>query len=232
MADTTSYFEARGISPSFYADYKLPAYMLGPLGDNKGIEILDFGCGYGQNIAAIKKLGFSNIRGYDVEPAAIDFCQKNNINIIDGRIKSVENIEQRYDLIIATHVLEHIPKNEIINTLRNLRHLLNDGGIVFISVPNAQSHTGCYWMFEDFTHQTLFTAGSLIYVLKQAGFGDLQLHDRDCLVGGSIWKNSIRKFFLSIYRENNLFWNKITASSYHNPSPIVNSYEIKMIAEK
>jgi cyclopropane fatty-acyl-phospholipid synthase-like methyltransferase len=234
MTDSSweGYFDARGVSPSYYADYRVPEYILEPLGHNKSIKILDFGCGLGQNILALRKLGFGNICGYDIEPAAIEFCKKNGIDIIDGHLTSVDKIQDRYDVIIATHVLEHLPKNEVIDVLTNLRSLLNDHGLIFISVPNAQSNTGCYWMYEDFTHQTLFTAGSLIFVLKRAGFSEPCLHDPDCLIGGSKWKNLIRKFFLLIYRANNKFWNKVTASSYHDPSPIVNSYEIKMIAKK
>ncbi len=50
-------------------------------------------------------------------------------------------------------------------------------------MPNAQSHTGCYWAYEDFTHNTLFTAGSLLYVLKMAGFAHIEIIDKDALVG-------------------------------------------------
>ena len=109
---------------------------------------------------------------------------------------------------------------------------LKENGRLFIAVPNAQSNTGCYWRYEDFTHHTLFTAGSLLFVLRQAGYSKMQIYDKDCLLGLDGWKKIIRKILLSLYRSNNKFWNKVTASSYHSPSPVVNSYEIKMIAEK
>ena len=226
------YFDSRGVNASYYDGYSLPRYMVPLLGQDKSINILDFGCGFGQNILAIKKLGFSNIQGFDIEPAAIDFCKTSGIDIFDGRLQPIDKLPEGFDIVIATHILEHIPKHEIIGTLKSLRRILKEGGFIFISVPNAQSNTGCYWMYEDFTHHTIFTAGSLLYVLRQSGFADLQLHDRDCLIGGARWKNAVRQAFLFIYRANNRFWNKVTSSSYHAPSPIVNSYEIKMIARK
>lgn len=41
-------------------------------------------------------------------------------------------------------------------------------------MPNAQSNTDCYWAYEDFTHYTLFIAGSLLYVLREAGFTNIE----------------------------------------------------------
>ncbi|MGB9794567.1 hypothetical protein [Caldisericum exile] len=68
MEKKVSYFEARKISPEFYADYKLPHYLKIRLPSDKDAKILDFGCGFGQipkdriipvlkNIRAILKSG-------------------------------------------------------------------------------------------------------------------------------------------------------------------------------
>lgn len=35
---------------------------------------------------------------------------------------------------------------------------------------------------------------------------------------------------MMVYRLNKLFWNKVTASSYHYSSPQIFTYEIKAIA--
>jgi len=62
-------------------------------------------------------------------------------------------------------------------------------------VPNAQSPVGCYWAYEDFTHTTLFTAGSLYYVLKMAGFKEITFVDPLCIEGLPLWKKMVRKTF-------------------------------------
>ena len=228
----SNYFANRGVSAATYDTFTLPKYLIDVFDKDVDVSILDFGCGFGQNLKALYHIGFNDLTGYDIEPNAIKFCIENNINVIDGRAVNLKAVSKRFDFIIATHVLEHIPKNLIIETLRELRNLLSDNGKIFVAVPNAQSNTSCYWRYEDFTHTTLFTAGSLFYVLREAGYTDIELRDKDCLAGLLGFKRVFKKLLLKTYRANNTFWNRVTSSSYHQPSPVVNSYEIKMLAKK
>ena len=98
---------------------------------------------------------------------------------------------------------------------------------MLIAVPNAQSNTGSYWAYEDWTHTVLFTTGSLFYVLRAAGFANIEFIDIDCTLEISKIKALIRIFFLIIYKTQIRFWNIITGSSYHQPSLEIFSYEIK-----
>lgn len=140
--------------------------------------------------------------------------------------------QEKFDLIITTHVLEHLPKELVIPVLKHFReNLLAQDGKLFAAVPNAQSHTSCYWAYEDWTHNTLFTAGSLLYVLKMAGFKSVEIVDKDALAGSKGYKRFIRKIFLKYYALRIKFWNKITNSSFHAPSPQVFSYELKALAQ-
>ena len=101
-----------------------------------------------------------------------------------------------------------------------------------LMVPNAQSNTDCYWMFEDFTHTTLFTAGSVLFVLKAAGFKTIEFLDKDGVVSAGSWYGKlIRRVFLKIYDLNKLFWNKITLSAYYKFSPRIYTYELKALAK-
>ena len=238
----TDYFEARGVSAEFYKDSKLPAYykeILENLPQNA--RILDFGCGFGQNLFAIKNKRFEwkmgggskdfRLVGIDINPNAIDFVKSLDIEAI-----LIEDIfsfkpKERFDLIITTHTLEHLPKENLINILKYFREfLLKENGAIFVAVPNAQSFTGCYWAYEDFTHHTLFTAGSLIYVLKMSGFKSVEIIDKDALAGSKGIKKWIKKIFLKFYKLHIKFWCKMTNSAFHAPSPQVFSYEIKALA--
>ncbi|RDU65571.1 hypothetical protein CQA44_00925 [Helicobacter sp. MIT 14-3879] len=141
--------------------------------------------------------------------------------------------KERFDLVITTHVLEHIPKDKLISVLRHFKeHILTPNGKIFVAVPNAQSNTGCYWRYEDFTHYTLFSAGSLIYVFKMAGFSNVEIIDKDALVGSRGLKRVFKQIFLKLYKLNFKFWNLVTNSSFHAPSPQVFSYEVKALASK
>ncbi len=230
MANYNNYFGDRNISPASYSDYKIPLHLKHVLPEDKGKLIFDFGCGFGQVLRALVDDGYSNVVGYDIEPNAIAYCQSNGLTMLDGTQSALETLSAKYDFIIISHVLEHLPKPEIIPLLIKIRGLLAPGGEVYIAVPNAQSNTGAYWAYEDFTHHTLFTAGSLFFVLRQAGFYNIEFIDPDCLEQStSSIKRLIRSLLLQIYKWNYAFWNLVTSSSFHLPSPQIFSYEIKVL---
>lgn len=219
------YFASRGINSKTYDNYSIPQYLLASLPKDKSSNILDFGCGFGQTLMALRSLGYKNIRGSDIELKAIEFCREKGLAVEEGFPKVGE-----VDFIILSHVLEHIRKEDTIEFLIKLRKLLSNSGTIFICVPNAQSNTGCYWAYEDFTHQTLFTAGSLIYILRQAGFKEIRFVDQKCLLGLSMIKIVLKEFLLYVYKLRLIFWNKVTNSYFHDPSPLIFSYEIKVLA--
>lgn len=139
----------------------------------------------------------------------------------------------RYDYVLMSHVLEHLPKEQIIPMVRKIREdILTEHGTFVVMVPNAQSNTDCYWAYEDFTHQTLFTAGSLLYVLREAGFTDISFLDADGLGSSGGWKRIVRGWLLKLYIKNKMFWNKVTGSAYHAPSPKIFTWELKCVAKK
>jgi 2-polyprenyl-3-methyl-5-hydroxy-6-metoxy-1,4-benzoquinol methylase len=227
-----NYFELRNISEQVYANYSLPPYLLEVLTD-RASRVLDFGCGFGQVILSLNKVGFHDVDGADINSVVLKYLRELNINVYDltAEKEFYSSHKGIYDFVIMNHVLEHIQKNEIIDQLKLIRGLIKAGGSLIVVVPNAQSSTGCYWAYEDFTHELLFTAGSLSYVLESAGFTDISFIDLDCTAGiKSKVLKFVRRFLLSLYRYNTIFWNKVTGSSYHGPSPQIFSYEIKALA--
>lgn len=226
------YFALRNVDSQTYEGFMLPGYLKDVLIDPSA-HILDFGCGFGQMISALKQNGFSNLEGADINSAAISHLREHQIKVHDLTVEVdfYDRHSGKYDFIIMSHVLEHFPKSEIIDQLRLLRKLLKADGALIVMVPNAQSNTGCYWAYEDFTHHLLFTSGSLYYVLKAAGFSSVEFLDVDCTAGtASSLKLAARRFLLRLYRANFAFWNKVTGSSFHAPSPQIFSYEIKALS--
>jgi len=229
--DKVDYFEARQVKTDSCKKFRLHAYFFKVLPKNKNTRILDIGCGFGQYLQALRKLGYEAIYGIDISKEAVAFCVKQKLNV---ELKSFINYfpEEKFDFVIMGHVLEHLEKDKIIPALIHLRkNILKRRGEVLIMVPNAQSNTGCYWAYEDFTHNYLFTSGSIYFVLKYAGFNNIKFMDIDCTTGLKWWERLIRGELLKIYRLNKNFWNLITSSSYHKPSPKIYSYEIKVRAK-
>lgn len=225
------YFALRQLPADAYRSYRLPGYLRSRLPADKDAVIVDYGCGFGQVIRGLQKLGYANVTGVDISQSALEQCESEGLHVVDNSSEdALEPLSGKVDFLIASHVVEHFPKPEIIPRLQSMRRLLSPTGKLLVAVPNAQAYTGCYWAYEDFTHEYLFTAGSLLYVLRAAGFSDVQIIDKHCLEGASFPKKVVRIFFSSLYRANYWFWTKITASPTHAQSPDVFSFEIKALA--
>jgi 2-polyprenyl-3-methyl-5-hydroxy-6-metoxy-1,4-benzoquinol methylase len=241
MADHTNddikksqYFSNRNVDANLYAEYKLPRYLTPYFREtDKDLRILDIGCGLGQMLNYLKKEGFNNLYGIDINEEAIEACTKKGLavkKINDTRDFTVD-ADQKFDRIVMSHVLEHIDKDKIVDTLIHIKkNLLKEGGQFLLMVPNAQSYTGAYWRYEDFTHTILFTAGSCFYVLKAAGFTTIDFIDPDGTKHMSPVKRMIIKTLQRYHRFKENFWNKVHQTSYHSQSPRIYTFELKVAA--
>lgn len=225
--DFNDYFKLRNVDPSFYQNAQLASWIKNELKPTD--RILDYGCGFGQTLRALKENGFEKSYGVDIEPAALQHAQESGLTVKALNLTKLANpFPHTFEAIIISHVIEHIPKEQIIKTLIAIREkFLSPSGKLLVAVPNAQSNTDCYWRYEDWTHTTLFTAGSLNYVLKAAGFDKVTFLDVDCTAGFGTIKKILRRLLLKLYIYHKHFWNKVTSSSYHLPSPAIYSFEIK-----
>ncbi len=83
---------------------------------------------------------------------------------------------------------------------------------------------------DNFTHNLLFTAGSLEYVLKCAGFSKIMVLDPYGTSNNPILIRFVRQILVKMYYYWKRFWMKIMGNSYHVPSPVVYTWEVKVIA--
>src|SRR2546423_6504641 len=102
------YFEYRGVESADYAHAPLPAYLARPLALRERPRILDFGCGLGHLLLALRNAGFEAIEGLDIEPRALALCRSLGFECHDGRGNEgfYESHKARYDFVIMSHVLE------------------------------------------------------------------------------------------------------------------------------
>lgn len=129
-------------------------------------NIMDFGCGTGINSILLKKYG--KVTSTDVSPEAKKFCQKRNVEVtlIDILHKNTDRFENKYDLIVAMDVIEHIDEDEKI--LEKLRGFLDKNGRLLITVP-AEKYL---WSNHDKTHhhKRRYSKKELKNKLQKAGF--------------------------------------------------------------
>lgn len=95
--------------------------------------ILDFGCGNGNFLFAMRKRGWET---YGVEPCQSILRKLGNDNI-KSNLEEFQFPDKYFDVITLWHVFEHLLEPKKI--LRNLHRFLNEDGILFIALPNFHS---------------------------------------------------------------------------------------------
>ncbi|MEQ9412781.1 MAG: class I SAM-dependent methyltransferase, partial [Cyclobacteriaceae bacterium] len=98
--------------------------------------ILDYGCGTGEFITymAGNKWEASAVEPSDEARAKVE-SQKKNLSVH----KKLEDLPtKKFDVITLWHVLEHVPDPNTLISI--LREKLNEGGLLFVAVPNHESY--------------------------------------------------------------------------------------------
>lgn len=145
------------------------------LPENKNAKILDIGCGMGHFLEFLGRMGYDNILGVDLSEEAVRFCEEKGIN----KVKLITDLKgfllssNNYDLIVLNDVIEHFPKQEILDILRMIYERLNVGGRIIVKTGNMASAIGLRMRYVDFTHESGFTEESLAQVLKISEFQNI-----------------------------------------------------------
>jgi len=105
-----------------------------------------------------------------------------------------------FEAIIMNNVIEHLPLNQIVNTMSRVREALVPGGFVFISTPNMAALFGAYTRYVDFTHVIGFTEFSLFQLLDLAGFSGHRIVNYSPTSGRGLVRLTRRLLYRSLHR--------------------------------
>lgn len=151
-------------------------------------RILDAGCGYGQFLHALRKMGYRQARGVETSEEQVEMARQ--LGLMDVRkgdlLQELRGAAGFYDAIIAFDVLEHFTKDEVLDVLSAAYAALKPGGKLILHVPNGEAIFAGKIFFGDFTHQVAFTAKSIRQVALYAGFTDIQCYEDKPVVHGPV----------------------------------------------
>jgi 2-polyprenyl-3-methyl-5-hydroxy-6-metoxy-1,4-benzoquinol methylase len=140
-------------------------------------KILDVGCGYGEFLCFLQRMGYTQTLGIDLDSKELQIARSRGAgNLRQAEILSaLADYRGEFDVISALDVLEHVPKPRVLEFLKLALGALRPGGTFICQVPNlAAFYSPLYYM--DFTHETPFTAMSLKQALEMAEFKDVKVH--------------------------------------------------------
>jgi 2-polyprenyl-3-methyl-5-hydroxy-6-metoxy-1,4-benzoquinol methylase len=160
-----------------------------------GGRVLDIGCGQGELVRCLAADGF-DAWGVDVSPEQVSIAHAAGLDRIAlGDFHSYLGAARGWDAVVATDVLEHLLRDEIVATFDEVRQALRPGGVFVARVPNAVSPTGGHIMFGDLTHETWFTGRSVAQLARVAGFASVEVfacpppvHGAASAVRALVWK--------------------------------------------
>jgi len=135
---------------------------------NSGSRVLELGCGGGNFIRAVAK------DNPEASAVCIDYYNEPkdlppSVRFIKQNLEEFE-LEEKFDLIIINHVLEHI-KNPL-GLLEKAKKKLNKNGKILIVVPNRDGfgNEARVYLPEHGKHYFLWDRESLQYSLERLGF--------------------------------------------------------------
>jgi len=96
---------------------------------DKNTKILDFGCGEGRGVLALKNAGFNNVVGLDLNEEKTRVGRSKGLDLICGNLKDIQNL--CFDYVFTSHTLEHLPN--IADGIDDLVKVCN--GFIYYIVP-------------------------------------------------------------------------------------------------
>jgi len=204
------------------------------LPSDKDSKILDIGCGTGHFLYTLMRMGYKNFEGIDLAADNIELVQK----MIGGKVylADVFNFlplrKNLYDLIHSRDVIEHIPKNKIIDFLQLIYQSLKLGGEIIIGTSNAvgPSPVALQSRYMDFTHEITFTEFSLEQILKIAGFQEIVIIPTELKFKDLSFKGKIHYI---IFKKTDYFFRRLYLRlTGIRPLPKVLHWHMTAIAQK
>jgi len=147
-----------------------------------GRRLLDIGCGAGHFLAVAAGRGWQ-ATGLEISSSAREVLERLkqdrglSFTILEKVLAEAGVPDRSMDLVSLVEVLEHV--DEPLALLRDVHRVLDDGGVVYLTTPNADSAShrvlGSRWRVVAEEHRCLWTPRGLRQALLSAGLTPLMV---------------------------------------------------------
>jgi SAM-dependent methyltransferase len=151
-------------------------------------KVLDAGCGTGVvtktlfQLAIEKDLRGVQFHAFDITEKMLEVFQQwikkqgaNSIEIQKADILAIDALPpywKNYELIVASTVLEYLPRDKVEYAIKNLKQLLGTGGILLIFITKRNFITR--WLAKKWWKTNLYDGQEIGALLNNAGFAKFE----------------------------------------------------------
>src|SRR4030095_14631468 len=133
-AGDVPFYEWVSSFPAYHAEARWEwAAMRQLLEQRKSVHLLELGCGDGQFLASLADLKHVQAMGIDLSDTNIARARALGLKARLAAINDVFGSNERFDMIVMTHVLEHVESPLFV--IECCKRLLHHGGEIMFSVP-------------------------------------------------------------------------------------------------
>jgi 2-polyprenyl-3-methyl-5-hydroxy-6-metoxy-1,4-benzoquinol methylase len=140
--------------------------------DDKELAIADVGCAIGGLLEQLKNEGFDNITGIDPSISCVNITKnEKGINCLHASLFELDDSFGKYDLVILSHVWEHILDLEA--ALKSIEKILKPNGCIYVECPNAMNYKNLiHAPYQEFNteHINHFSKGSFYNFFGSRGY--------------------------------------------------------------
>ena len=145
-----------------------------------GMRVLEIGPGMGEFLEALARQQVTDVDIIDNDTSIIEnikaqFKVGQVWNLSIGELGSMQIPLRDYDLIMASHVLEHVSKASFLDVLKKLVSALKPGGVFIAVLPNGGNPLNLVDTHGDYTHENFFTRNSLRQAVDLANISNVEV---------------------------------------------------------
>jgi SAM-dependent methyltransferase len=140
-------------------------------------RLLDVGCGSGQLLAAYRTLGWQ-VCGIEMSAEGCAVCAEKRLEVHHGTIFDAPFAAQRFDVILLSHVIEHML--DPVAVLTRAAAFLAPRGMIVVTTPNVRGvgflvFGSCWFGLDPPRHVFLFDPHTIVLLAQRAGLTPMRV---------------------------------------------------------
>jgi SAM-dependent methyltransferase len=134
-------------------------------------DVLDVACGRGEFLQALGRG-----KGVDIEVAMVEAARGAGLKVDnEDAFQYLAEHPQSFDGVFSAHFIEHLPYERAADLISLAYEALRPRGVLVLVTPNAASLPTLQRQFWwEATHVRMYDPGLLTFMLKQAGFTQIE----------------------------------------------------------